>query len=281
MFFHYLIISKHYYDTMDNKAANRLQQRLNDICKYAKRRHIQIHFACFRYANTGILNHYECQTLITFLHVCYQYNIIPLINFSMYKIEILYALYVCGFYVGLHFKEADMALLQNNICHTLKQDYHITTTTPTITLWHSRYFHNKKYDSYEAFYNVWTTLYHLKLQFDYHWHTSHISIAMNHNNKQSHTMQPIFFYSSHNLVDLEKACNYNIDYVTISPIFYDKGNKALGVHFLHTMPQHLKKRAFALGGVNHDKRIMQIKKSGVAGFASIGYFINGIKQDSE
>ena len=82
----------------------------------------------------------------------------------------------------------------------------------------------------------------------------------------------ITFYSAHNLSSARYALNLGIDYITISPIFYDKGNKALGIEFLRQMPDEIKCRCFALGGVNSINRINLVAESGVFGFASISYF---------
>ncbi|MWV61122.1 hypothetical protein DCO58_11305 [Helicobacter saguini] len=81
------------------------------------------------------------------------------------------------------------------------------------------------------------------------------------------------FYSAHSLDSITLALSKNIDYVTISPIYYDKYNKALGVNYLANLDSNLKSKLIALGGINTESKIIEIKKLNLAGFASISYFL--------
>lgn len=80
------------------------------------------------------------------------------------------------------------------------------------------------------------------------------------------------FYSAHSIKNANLAIEYGANFITLSPIFYDKYNKALGVNFLHNLDSNLKKKVIALGGINTDSRILEIQKCDIAGFASISYF---------
>lgn len=80
------------------------------------------------------------------------------------------------------------------------------------------------------------------------------------------------FYSAHNIESIIAAINKNIDFVTISPIYYDKYNRALGVSYLQNLDSKIKKHCIALGGINTESKIKQIANCGIAGFASISYF---------
>ncbi len=81
--------------------------------------------------------------------------------------------------------------------------------------------------------------------------------------------------SCHNLEELEKAMNKNIDFVTYSPIF-DTPNKAdaKGVEQLNEATKNFPNlKIFALGGIIQNEQIKEIKKTKAYGFASIRYFV--------
>ena len=81
-------------------------------------------------------------------------------------------------------------------------------------------------------------------------------------------------YSAHNLANAEKAIDLGSNFVTLSPIFYEKnGNKALGTTTLQKINTKLKQHIIALGGITTDTRISEIQQCGIAGFASISYFL--------
>lgn len=81
-------------------------------------------------------------------------------------------------------------------------------------------------------------------------------------------------YSAHSLKEMERALELGANFVTISPIFYDKFNKALGLDFLKNLPSDISSKAIALGGISNEDRVKDILKLNIAGFASIRYFLN-------
>lgn len=85
----------------------------------------------------------------------------------------------------------------------------------------------------------------------------------------------ITIISCHNLEELEKAMNKNIDFVTYSPIF-DTPNKAdaKGVDKLNEVIEKFPNlKIFALGGIIQNEQIKEIEKTKAYGFASIRYFV--------
>ncbi len=85
----------------------------------------------------------------------------------------------------------------------------------------------------------------------------------------------ITIISCHNLEELEKAMNKNIDFVTYSPIF-DTPNKgqSKGVDKLNEVIEKFPNlKIFALGGIIQNEQIKEIEKTKAYGFASIRYFI--------
>lgn len=82
----------------------------------------------------------------------------------------------------------------------------------------------------------------------------------------------ILSYSAHSMQDILEAYKLHINYIFISPIFAVSGkNMPLGVGFLGQIPQEIKNRIFALGGI--DKNNMQIfEKLGIKGIAGIRIF---------
>ena len=85
----------------------------------------------------------------------------------------------------------------------------------------------------------------------------------------------ITIISCHNLEELDKAMNKNIDFVTYSPIF-DTPNKGepKGITSLkEAISLYEDIDIIALGGIVKDEQIELISKTKAYGFASIRYFI--------
>lgn len=79
----------------------------------------------------------------------------------------------------------------------------------------------------------------------------------------------MIFFSAHTKEEIEFAINLGADFVTISPIFYDKGKyKKLGTCFLEKL--NYKNKIFALGGVN-ENNILKLHGINMAG---ISFFLN-------
>lgn len=80
-------------------------------------------------------------------------------------------------------------------------------------------------------------------------------------------------YSAHNINDVIKAYNKNIDYIFLSPIFNvkDKG-PALGISYLNKIPNKYKNKIYALGGINHSN-IDSFLNIGIKGVAGIRMFL--------
>lgn len=82
----------------------------------------------------------------------------------------------------------------------------------------------------------------------------------------------ILSYSAHSMQEILEAFNLNIDYIFISPIFAVRGKNApLGVEFLEQIPQEIRGRIFALGGINQNN-IAIFEKLGIKGIAGIRIF---------
>lgn len=82
----------------------------------------------------------------------------------------------------------------------------------------------------------------------------------------------ILSYAAHSLSDILKANKANIDYIFISPIFAVKNkNLPLGIEFLKQIPQEIKAKIFALGGIDKS-HIPIIEKLGIKGIAGIRIF---------
>lgn len=81
------------------------------------------------------------------------------------------------------------------------------------------------------------------------------------------------FYSAHSIDSIITAINYNADFVTLSPIYYDKYNKALGLSYLQNLDSKIKEKTIALGGINTDSKILEIESTNIIAFASISYFL--------
>lgn len=283
----YLILSEAYYGNVDTTAMHRLSTRLHRTYNMLNSKNMILDFAAFRYNNITILTTHEYCLLLEFIAICTHYNTIPILNLSACKLETLLLLWLHGFSIGIHFKESDMPLLYNNICDGLTQSLYIIHTlfynnNPTLqkkleilnnTLSHTylanivrRLYTDKAYLA-QFVLPLRNAIHICKHTTCYiHKYIAEISI---HNIQQHY---PIFV-STHNLYDLEQMLFCGVDYATISPIFYDKGNKALGLDYLQALPNNLKYATFALGGINNDERVKQILHCGVCGFASISYFL--------
>ena len=80
--------------------------------------------------------------------------------------------------------------------------------------------------------------------------------------------------STHSIDEVIKAQNMGADMLTLSPIFPspNKG-EPLGIEYLKEAISISKIPIIALGGIISKREISQIKNIGVAGFASIRYFL--------
>lgn len=85
----------------------------------------------------------------------------------------------------------------------------------------------------------------------------------------------IKFASTHNISEVNKACELKADFITFSPIYNspNKG-KAVGLQALKDIIKISTVPVFALGGIITDKEIQEVELAGSAGFASIRYFAN-------
>lgn len=279
----YLILSPKYYENVDSNSMYKISAKLNKVYQSLKIRHKKLDFAAFRYDNCSIPTTHEYCMLLRFIEFCYNTNTIPILNLSNYKLEVFVLLWLHGFYMGIHFKEMDMPMLKNNICEALTQSLYATTRNMTLQ--------NSLLSIYDKMLNLSPfaakKLERLILDKSYlEEFITPLQLAINICNKTmcfesicnkftSNLSQrfPIFV-STHNIHDLSEMLSYGINYATISPIFYDKGNKALGLKYLQNLPDNLKSIAFALGGINSDYHIRQIAECGLCGFASISYFLN-------
>ncbi|WP_052089931.1 thiamine phosphate synthase [Helicobacter muridarum] len=92
-------------------------------------------------------------------------------------------------------------------------------------------------------------------------------------NKTNENLTPLI-YSAHSIDNVKMSIKLGADFATISPIFYEKnGNKALGIKIFGELDSRLKSRIIALGGITTDKKVLLIQQCKIAGFASIGYFL--------
>ncbi len=78
--------------------------------------------------------------------------------------------------------------------------------------------------------------------------------------------------SAHNLNDILQAHKIGIDFIMISPIFFVE-HKALplGVDFIKQIPNDIKHKIYALGGINQSN-ISQFDGLGIGGIAGIRMF---------
>lgn len=292
MILSYLILSQEYYGDMSMSINNQLSNKLTDL--YNLKKHTKINFAAFRYDNKQALFVNEYFNLFQFLHICSLNNTIPIINISSFKIETLLFLYLHGFYTGVHFKEREMDLLYDDICVDLrymldsiqKNELHINADNNVLSRLESLYnilgthkeqtknicnIISKLLDDRDLLKIIYNPLQHALIIYK---QMNHLGVDSNFTkiNKQNIDYPPIFF-SAHNMNDIERALLLGVDYVTISPIFYDKFNKALGKEFIANIPNQLKPHIFALGGIDSDEKIELLKEYDIVGFAAIKYFL--------
>lgn len=79
----------------------------------------------------------------------------------------------------------------------------------------------------------------------------------------------IFSYAAHNLNEILRAHEENIDFIFISPIFaVENKNAPLGLEFLEQIPREIRHKIFALGGVNL-KNMSAFSRFEIAGIAGI------------
>ena len=280
----YLILSPAYYGNIDSHAMYRISTKLQNICKKLETKNMRLDFAAFRYNNCEKLNTHEYCMLLEFIAFCSHAKITPLLNLSSYKIEVLLLLWLHGFQIGIHFKESDMPLLRSNAGKELSlslsmQPYSINLRD-NLEIIYNKLIHTNP--------NVAKIIEQLIINKIYlESFITPLQNAINIFSKTScyanqYLMQSIdnadkrfcIFVSTHSASDLEEMLLYGINYATISPIFYDKGNKALGLNYLQNMPSKLKSISFALGGIHSDLYVKQISNFGLCGFASISYFLN-------
>ncbi|WP_281650505.1 thiamine phosphate synthase [Helicobacter bilis] len=265
----YLILSPAYY------ADDTLYTKLQYAYAMLESKNMKLDFIAFRYDNSDILSANEYHKLFETYRFCQTHNIALLLNLSIYKLETLILLWLHGFNLGIHFKESDISLLRENICKDLKQSHALIYSLQDnislhekVKILYSTLSHTsiakslKPLCDIESFSCFLTPFNHAVNTYE----------NLSQENRLDKRFYPIFV-STHNLKDLSKVLSLGANYATISPIFYDKGNKALGLPYLQNLPLHVKERAFALGGINSDLRVHEIKSCGVAGFASISYFL--------
>lgn len=280
----YLILSPAYYEHVDNYAMYRVSIKMQNICKTLKTKGMRLDFASFRYDNCDKLNTHEYCMLLEFIAFCFHEKITPLLNLSHYKLEVLLLLWLHGFEIGIHFKESDMPLLRSNICEALSHSvcmhsYSIDLKDNLVEIYDRLLYANPFFANIIE--RLITDRIYLESFTDPLQHAINLCSKTSYyisryNAQRAFDMDKRFcvFASTHNMSDLEEMLLYGIDYATISPIFYDKGNKALGLDYLQTMPNNLKAISFALGGIHSDLQVRQIASLGLCGFASISYFLN-------
>ncbi len=80
--------------------------------------------------------------------------------------------------------------------------------------------------------------------------------------------------SCHSVDEAKIALDAGADFVTLSPLFDSPGKgDAIGLEaFAGMLTEIDKNRVFALGGIDDDKKIKEVEKLNVFGFASIRYF---------
>lgn len=82
----------------------------------------------------------------------------------------------------------------------------------------------------------------------------------------------VLSYSAHSLEDIIRAHESKIDYIFISPIFAVEGKNApLGLEILAQIPEVIKPKIFALGGIN-ERNIYLFENLGIRGVAGIRAF---------
>lgn len=271
----YLILSPAYYECMDETAIKQISTKLQHAYMILESKNMTLDFVAFRYDNHDILSSDQYRMLLEIFAFCKSHNVMLLLNLSMYKIETLVLLWLHGFALGIHFKESDLPLLHDNICLALQQSYFALcslegdiTLQDKLKIIYDSFLHSCKSGTKTIELLSNTEMLSRLIAPLHHALTNYQKIESRLDRKSC----PIFA-STHNTKDLSNALSLGVNYATISPIFYDKGNKALGLSYLQALPIELKRNAFALGGINNDSRLEEIKSCGLAGFASISYFL--------
>ena len=79
--------------------------------------------------------------------------------------------------------------------------------------------------------------------------------------------------STHSFEEALKAQELGADAVTLGPVFPTKNKpNPIGLEALKAAKQRLHIAVIALGGITDEERVRKVKRCGVDGFASIGYF---------
>ncbi len=80
--------------------------------------------------------------------------------------------------------------------------------------------------------------------------------------------------STHNIQEIELANQYGADFITFSPVFStpNKGEPK-GLELLEEVVKISTSKVIALGGIVSKEQIDSVMRCGVAGFASIRYFV--------
>lgn len=90
--------------------------------------------------------------------------------------------------------------------------------------------------------------------------------------EQINKTQKLIGYSAHSIKELTYAFELGADYCTLSPIFFTPNKPApLGLQVLEDIPQNLRSRTIALGGIAKE-HIPHLQALGLGGFAGISYF---------
>ncbi|RDU56703.1 thiamine phosphate synthase [Helicobacter sp. MIT 99-5507] len=80
-------------------------------------------------------------------------------------------------------------------------------------------------------------------------------------------------YSAHNLNDVDKAYNKDIDFIFLSPVFFVAGkNKPLGIEYFYNLPDKYKNKIYALGGIDSNN-ISMFYDTNIRGVAGIRMFL--------
>ena len=80
-------------------------------------------------------------------------------------------------------------------------------------------------------------------------------------------------YSAHNLNDIKKAYNKNVDFIFLSPVFFVEGkNEALGIEYFYNLPNKYKNKIYALGGIDSNN-IDMFYGTNIRGVAGIRMFL--------
>ena len=80
--------------------------------------------------------------------------------------------------------------------------------------------------------------------------------------------------SCHNLEEVEICNRNNFNFILISPVKDTKKKIGIGWNKFNQLAKNSKIPVFALGGLNYDKDINNVKKNGGAGIAASSYYYN-------